>query len=187
MAADDRQEEAPATPARPDADSGTPATAASADAAGPLPTREAYAAACAERDEYRDLLLRKAAEFDNYRKRVERDRRESASAGIAEIVEALLPVVDDFERALAADPALSVEAYRAGVELIYRQLMDLLARFGVTPIQAVGADFDPRFHEAVLTEANPDSRDGEVIEQFRCGYLLADRLLRPAMVKVAKT
>ena len=121
-----------------------------------LPTREAYISACAERDEYRDLLLRKTAEFDNYRKRIERERREQAAAGIAEMIEALLPIVDDFERALAIEPAAGAEAYRAGVELIYRQLTDLLARYGVTPIQAVGADFDPRFHEAVLTEASPD-------------------------------
>ncbi len=181
-----RQEETPETPVRPEAERLAAAPAAPGDATGSPPAREAYDAACAERDEYRDLLLRKAAEFDNYRKRVERERREAASAGIAELVEALLPIVDDFERALAADPAAGVEAYRAGVELIHRQLMDLLARFGVTPIQAVGTDFDPRLHEAVLTEANPGSRDGEVIEQFRRGYLLADRLLRPAMVKVAK-
>ncbi len=147
---------------------------------------DALAAACRERDEYRDLLLRKTAEFDNYRKRIERERRERAAAEIADLIEALLPVLDDFERALAADALDNPDAYRAGIELIYRQLADLLARRGVTAIEAVGADFDPHLHQAVLTEADPAHRDGEVIEELRRGYKLGDRLLRPAMVKVAK-
>jgi molecular chaperone GrpE len=160
-----------------------------APAAGPeRPQSESDApdAAYRERDEYRDLLLRKTAEFDNYRKRIERERREQAAAEVIELIEALLPVVDDFERALGVDAVENEEAYRAGVELIHRQLRDLLARRGVTAIEAVGADFDPRIHQAVVTEASPGRRDGEVIAELRRGYKLGDRLLRPAMVKVAK-
>ena len=99
----------------------------------------------------------------------------------------LLPLVDDLERALAT-PASgpAAEAYRQGVELIHRQLLDLLRKRGVMPIEALGADFDPYYHQAVSHEAAPGRRDGEVLEEFRRGYMLGDRLLRPAMVKVAK-
>ncbi|MBP1635308.1 MAG: grpE 2 [Acidobacteria bacterium] len=139
-----------------------------------------------ERDEYRDLLLRRSAEFDNYRKRVERERRETVRHASSEVLQGLLPILDDFERALRAPDEGALEGYRQGVELIYRQLLDFLARHGVTPIEAVGADFDPRYHEAMTYEARPGSRDGEVVEEVRRGYMLGERLLRPAMVKVAK-
>jgi molecular chaperone GrpE len=113
-----------------------------------------------QRDEYYDLLLRTRAEFDNYRKRIDRERQESAAA--------------------------DAEGYRKGVELIHRQLLDLLRRRGVQPIDALGADFDPHVHQAVTYEPAPDRREGEVIEELRRGYMLGDRLLRPSMVKVAK-
>jgi molecular chaperone GrpE len=148
--------------------------------------QDALAAACRERDEYCDLLLRKTAEFDNYRKRTERERREQAAFEVAALIQTLLPVLDDFERALRADILENPEAYRAGIQLIYGRLVDVLGRQGVTPIEAVGADFDPRVHEAVVTEASTSHRDGEVIEELRRGYKIGDRLLRPAMVKVAK-
>jgi molecular chaperone GrpE len=148
--------------------------------------QDALAAACHERDEYYDLLLRKTAEFDNYRKRMARERREQAAFEVAALMETLLPVLDDFERALKADALENPEAYRAGIQLIYNQLVDVLGRNGVTAIEAVGTDFDPRVHEAVVTEASAAHRDGEVIEELRRGYKIGDRLLRPAMVKVAK-
>jgi len=138
-----------------------------------------------ERDALQDRLLRLAAEFDNYRKRVERDRRDQADAAMAAALEDLLPIVDDLERALAAPAAGDVELYRKGVELIHRQMTELLRKRGVTSIEAVGADFDPRIHQAVVREASARHRDGEVIEELRRGYLLGERLLRPAMVKVA--
>jgi molecular chaperone GrpE len=143
------------------------------------------AAARRERDEYYDLLLRKTAEFDNYRKRVERERREMVQYASGDVLEALLPVVDDFERALEAETGADA-AYRKGVELIYKQLQDLLARRGVTLIDAVGKPFDPRFHQAITYESSPGRAEGEVIEEVRRGYMHGDRLLRPAMVKVAK-
>jgi molecular chaperone GrpE len=143
-----------------------------------------------ERDDYRDRLLRSIAEFDNYRKRIERERRELADFVSFEILNDLLPLVDDLERALAAAPAgettaQTVAGYRTGVELIYKQLAELLRKRNVTAIEAKGADFDPHVHQAVATEPSTTHRDNEVIEELRRGYRLGDRLLRPAMVKVA--
>ena len=140
-----------------------------------------------ERDQYYEMLLRKSAEFDNYRKRVERERQTLADAAAGGIIEELLPLVDDLERALNADTGSdATEAYRRGVELIYRQLLDVLRKRGVRPIETLGADFDPHYHQAVSHEPAEGRRDNEIIEEFRRGYMLGDRLLRPAMVKVAK-
>lgn len=139
-----------------------------------------------ERDEFYDRLLRKTAEFENYRKRVDRERRESAQYAAGDLLETLLPIVDDVERALQAEAGPEANAYRQGVELIYKQLQDLLARRGVTPIDAVGQTFDPHVHQAITYESSPGRAEGEVIGEVRRGYKLGDRLLRPAMVKVAK-
>jgi molecular chaperone GrpE len=140
-----------------------------------------------QRDDLYDRLLRKTAEFDNFRKRVERDRQSMAESAAADLVRDLLPLVDDLERALKADPGSEgVDAYRRGVELIHRNLLDVLRKRGVRQIEAVGADFDPHYHQAVSHESVNGRREGEVIEEFARGYLLGDRLIRPSMVKVAK-
>lgn len=140
-----------------------------------------------ERDRYYDLLLRKTAEFDNFRKRMERDRQALGDAAAADILLELLPLVDDLERALRAEAGVEgADAYRRGVELIHRQLLDILRKRGVRAIDALGADFDPYYHQAVAHEQVEGRREGEVIEEFGRGYMLGDRLLRPAMVKVAK-
>ena len=140
-----------------------------------------------QRDEYYDLLLRKQAEFDNYRKRVDRERQMVSEAAASSIIEELLPLMDDLERALKTEAVGdAAEAYRRGVELIHRQLGDVLRKRGVRPIEAFGADFDPYYHQAVSHDPAEGRRDGEIIEEFRRGYMLGDRLLRPAMVKVAK-
>jgi molecular chaperone GrpE len=139
-----------------------------------------------QRDDYYDRLLRKTAEFDNYRKRTERERLQLSDALAADLLTELLPLVDDMERALKVEAGTDAEAVRKGVELIHRQLLDILRKRGVKPIEALGADFDPHFHNAVSSEPAEGRRDGEVIEEFRRGYMLGDRLLRPAMVKVAK-
>jgi molecular chaperone GrpE len=140
-----------------------------------------------QRDEYYDLLLRKQAEFDNYRKRVERDRQMAAESAAAGMIEELLPLMDDLERALKAEATGDAgESYRRGVELIHRQLGDILRKRGVRPIEVLGADFDPHYHQAVAHDPAEGRRDGEIIEEFRRGYMLGDRLLRPSMVKVAK-
>jgi molecular chaperone GrpE len=139
-----------------------------------------------ERDDYHDRWLRKSAEFDNYHKRVERERREQADQGITDLLEELLLVVDDFDRALIVEAGEEAAAYRKGVELIHAKLYDLLRKHGVSPIEALGADFDPNLHQAVMQEVSPDHREGEVIGELRRGYMIGDRLLRPSMVKVAK-
>ena len=140
-----------------------------------------------ERDALQDRLLRTAAEFDNYRKRIDRERREQSESAATNLLAEVLPVVDNLERALQAPSGPEAAGYRAGVELIHRQLADLLRKRGVTPIEARGADFDPRIHQAVSQETSTTHRDGEVMEEMQRGYMLGDRLLRPAMVKVAKS
>jgi len=170
-------EGAPTTPA----DAPNQIAAADADA----PTREQTLER--ERDQFYDLLLRKSAEFDNYRRRVERERREQADRTVVDLYLELLPIIDDLERALKAEAiGEQAETYRKGVELIYRQMLDLLKRRGVTRFDALGQDFDPNLHQAVVSEEAPDRRDGEIIDQFCCGYMAGERLLRPAMVKVAR-
>jgi molecular chaperone GrpE len=140
-----------------------------------------------ERDDFHDRWMRKAAEFDNYRRRVERERREQADQSVVDLLQDLLLVVDDFDLALTVDAGESAGAYRKGIELIHAKLHDLLRKKGVKPIDAVGADFDPNLHQAVIHEVSPDHREGEVIGELRKGYTIGDRLLRPAMVKVAKS
>ena len=97
-----------------------------------------------------------------------------------------LPIIDNLERALNAPAGRDIEGFRKGIELIQQQMLDLLRKRGVKPIEAVGTDFDPRYHQAVVQEQSADHREGEVLEEFTRGYMLGDRLLRPAMVKVAK-
>ena len=155
------------------------------DAAGP--NDSALASVERQRDEYKDLLLRKSAEFENYRRRTDRERATLAETAAAGVLEELLPLLDDLERALQAEAgADGAEAYRRGVELIHRQLQEVLRKRGVTPVDAVGVDFDPHYHQAVAYEPAEGRRDGEIVEEFRRGYMLGDRLLRPSIVKVAK-
>jgi len=139
-----------------------------------------------ERDEFHDRWLRKTAEFDNYRKRIERERRDQADQAIVNLMQELLLVVDDFDRALTVEGRGEADAHRKGVELIYQKLTDLLRKRGVRAFESLGADFDPNVHQAVMYEASPEHRDGEVIGEMQRGYMMGDRLLRPAMVKVAK-
>jgi molecular chaperone GrpE len=164
---------ADARPSAPAADAGTP---------------NAAQALQDERDRYYDLFLRKTAEFDNYRKRTDKERREQADRVTGDLLLDVLPIIDDLERALTAEAgADAANAFRTGVELIHRQLLDLLKRRGVRAIDAIHQEFDPYLHQAVTTEACPGARDGEVLEEFRRGYLIGERLLRPAMVKVARS
>jgi molecular chaperone GrpE len=146
---------------------------------------EALEALVRERDELRDRLLRKSAEFDNFRKRVERERREFAEWAAADVVTEVLAVVDDFDRALAAD-APDAQGFRSGVELIHRQLLEALKKRGVTAVESVGQPFDPHLHQAVAYEESAGVDEGTVIGELRRGYRLGERLLRPALVRVAK-
>lgn len=139
-----------------------------------------------ERDELYDRLLRTTAEFDNFRKRTERERREFAEWAAAELLGDVLSVVDDFERALAAAAPPEAHKFREGVELIHRQLMEVVKKRGVQPLTVVGEDFDPTLHQAVAYDETPGARDGEVVAELRRGYRLGEKLLRPALVRVAK-
>jgi molecular chaperone GrpE len=138
-----------------------------------------------ERDDLDDRWKRSAAEFENYRRRTERERRDLAEAAAADLIRDLLPIVDDFERALASGDTSSPEL-RRGVELIHRQLLEALRKRGAQPFESVGQPFDPSWHEAVAHEPAGDRPDGEITAEFRRGYRLGSRLLRPAQVKVAK-
>jgi len=144
-----------------------------------------------ERDDLRDRLLRTAAEFDNYRKRTERERREISEHVAADVIRDLLPVLDDLERALVAPvetgPGIErASALRDGVDLIRRQLQDVLKRRGVEALEVVGQIFDPQWHEALAQEPANGRRDGEITAEIRRGYRIGQRLLRPALVKVAQ-
>src|SRR5438876_11687543 len=115
-----------------------------------------------ERDDYKDRWLRKTAEFDNYRKRIERERREQGDQAVVDLLQELLLVVDDFDRALTVDAGEGGESYRKGVELIHAKLNDILRKRGVRPIETLGTDFDPHLHQAVIHESSPNHREGEV-------------------------
>ena len=147
---------------------------------------EAVAAAQKERDAYKEQFLRAVADFDNYRKRIERERRELSEYAAADVLLDLLPIIDNFERALQAPATGDTEAFKRGIELIHKQMLDLLRKRGVSHIDAHGADFDPNVHQAVIHEPSEEHREGEVMEELQRGYKLGDRLLRPSMVKVAK-
>ena len=139
-----------------------------------------------ERDELYDRLLRKTAEFDNFRKRVDRDRKDMIDWAAADVITDVLAIADDFDRAIAAPAPPEANAYKAGLELIQRQLGEMLKKRGVTTVDALGADFDPHLHQAVAYEEVEGAREGEVVDVMAKGYKLGERLLRPALVKVAK-
>lgn len=160
---------------------GPPAQTVELDAQALAEERDRLAA---ENAELRDQLLRRRADFENSRKRSERERLQLTEYAALNVVRALLPVLDDLERAMAASRDVSDE-FHAGVHLIARQLRETLERFGLKPIETVGRPFDPHLHQAVdrlVTEEYPDQT---VVEEWQRGYMFKDRLLRPAMVKVA--
>jgi molecular chaperone GrpE len=138
----------------------------------------------AERDSLLDRLARAQAEFENARRRASKEQQDFRDYATMDSLKALLPVIDSFERALQAKSEGS--DFRSGVELIYKQLQDALAKMGVRAIPAKGEPFDPRFHEAIEMVETTDAADHEVLEELQRGYKFKDRLLRPAMVKVAK-
>ncbi|HZQ70634.1 MAG TPA: nucleotide exchange factor GrpE [Terriglobales bacterium] len=138
----------------------------------------------AERDTLLDRMARMQADFDNARKRAAREQQDFREYAMADAIKGLLPILDSFERALQTSAEKS--EFRSGVELIYKQLQDALARMGVQPVPAAGKPFDPRFHEAIEMVDTDQSPDHEVLEELQRGYKLKDRLLRPAMVKVAR-
>jgi molecular chaperone GrpE len=138
----------------------------------------------AERDTLLDRLARTQAEFENARKRASKEQQDFRDFAIADAIKSLLPVIDSLERALQAKSGPS--DFRSGIELIYKQLQDALSKLGVRVIPAKGEPFDPHYHEAVEMVETREAADHEVLEELQRGYKFKDRLLRPAMVKVAK-
>ena len=145
----------------------------------------------AENAELKDQLTRRQADFENYRKRVDRERSETYNRVVADVAAKLLPVLDNLKRALDAEASVeSSESdefrhFLSGVDLIYKQLNGLLEAFGVKPITAVGEQFDPHIHEAVVTEPTDEYEPDTVMQELVAGYRLGDKLIRPALVKVA--
>lgn len=146
-------------------------------------TREQVEELRKERDDLQDQLLRRRAEFENYRKRVERDRHQAGMDAVAGVLQALIPTLDNLDRALEAR---GDEGLREGVELIRRELLGLFEAQGVIREDPTGEPFDPERHQALSHERVPGHAEGTVVEVFGKGYALKDRLLRPALVKVAK-
>jgi molecular chaperone GrpE len=139
-----------------------------------------------EKAELEDLLRRRQAEFENFRRRVERERMDLAEYAGMEIVRAMLPIIDDFERALkAASTSGAGDEFVKGVELIYKRLLETLTKQGLEPIDTTGQAFDPHFHEAVHRVETDEAPDGSVVEEYQRGYKFKGKLLRPSMVKVA--
>ncbi len=171
-----------------DAGSGSPADPAGADRADS--PSAALASVTAERDrlleeknDLLDRLLRRQAEFDNFRRRAERERADVLEYAHTESVRAILPILDDFERALKMESA--DKEYARGMELIYQRFSDALKKLGLEPITSKGQKFDPNLHHAVDTVETNDIPDHTILEEFQRGYNFRGRLLRPAMVKVA--
>src|SRR5438876_8324523 len=136
-------------------------------------------------DDLRQTLLRRQADFDNYRKRIERERSEDSKRTTARLVEALIPIVDGFEHALAAHREAEYENYRKGVELIYKQLLDNITKLGVERSDPLGKPFDPYLHQAMDRTETTEHADGVMLQTFPPGYGFHGRVLRPAMVRVA--
>ena len=136
-----------------------------------------------ERDEARELLLRRQAEFDNFRKRTEKERSEYLQFAGMEMVREMLPILDDFDRALKVEGGNP--EYVKGVEMIYTRMYDALKKVGLEPIETAGKTFDPHLHQAVERVETKDAGDGTILGEFQRGYNFKGKLLRPSMVKVA--
>ena len=166
--------------------SSAPAEAAEAAASTSLASAlDQLAKLQAENEELKATLVRRQADFENSRKRIDRERVEDSRRHLARVLESLLPVLDAFERALAAHDDPAYEDYRKGFELIYRQLWDALQRLGLQRLDPAGKRFDPHVHQALERVESADHADGTVLEVFQPGYSFHGRLLRPAVVRVA--
>ena len=139
----------------------------------------------ADLDELKQTLLRRQADFDNYRKRIEKERFEDSKRSTARVIEGLIPVIDGFEHALAAHREAEYENYRKGFELIYKQLLDNITKLGAERIDPLGKAFDPHLHQAVDRAETSEHKDGTILQVFQPGYVFHGRVLRPAMVRVA--
>lgn len=150
---------------------------------------EQLRAQAAKARELQDMLLRTAAELENYKKRVAREKQDAAKYANEPILQKLIPVLDNFEMAFAATGSnqnVSVQSLQTGVNMILTQLRNALTESGLEPIDALGQKFDPNIHEALSQQETADVPEGQVVQQLRKGYKLRDRLLRPAAVVVSK-
>lgn len=134
-------------------------------------------------DEYYESLRRNMAEFDNFKKRIAKEKDNMYLSVVSEVIGAILPVVDNFEKAVAAES--KDEKYKEGIELIYRDLMAMLKKYNVEPIEDMGCTFDPEYHEAVMSVTDETKGEKEIVEVFRRGYKLGDKVVRHTLVKVA--
>ncbi len=169
-------------PAESDEASPASESAAAKEAAGPEAELEKVRA---ERAAYLDRLARLQAEFDNFRKRNAKEQQEYREYALAEALRQLLPILDSLDRAVKTDAA-SLQDFQSGIELIDKQFHDALAKLGVQPISTEGAAFDPNLHQAVQMVDTREVEDNHVLDELQRGYKLKDRLLRPAMVRVAR-
>jgi molecular chaperone GrpE len=179
-----REDEQPKTGVAPVESGGSDA----ASAAAPAPEAELAEQVqklVAEKQDLTNTLVRLQADFDNYRKRIEKERDQARHRGVEHLVEQLLPVLDGFDRALAAHDDPAYEEYRKGFELIRKQLWDVLVKQGIHRIESVGKEFDPNVHHAIEHVPTTDYPDGAVIDELQPGYTFHHRVLRPAMVRVA--
>jgi molecular chaperone GrpE len=161
------------------------ASSAPAPESGDAALAERLARLQAEKDELMQTLVRRQADFENYRKRVERERHDDRRHGIGRLIEELLPVLDGLERGLQAHDDPAYEEYRKGLELIYRQLWEILSRHGLERIAAAGKPFDPNFHQAIERVHSTDYPEGTVLEVLQDGFTFHGRVLRPSSVRVS--
>jgi molecular chaperone GrpE len=178
------------TQSNPENSAPTAADNGAAEAQGQQPERDPLAAITAERDQLaadkadmQDRLLRSRAEFDNARRRAERERSDYLQFAAMDLVRDILPIVDDFERALKVETA--DRNYAKGVELIYQRMSDSLKKLGLEPIDTEGRTFDPNLHQAVERVPTEEAEDQTILGEFQRGYNFKGKLLRPAMVRVA--
>ena len=148
-------------------------------------TADRFRALQEEKEDVYNRLLRKQAEFENFRKRTEKEKQDFYDFALSNFIQGLLPVLDGLERGLSAPVGETVENYKQGIELILKQFRDVLSGVGVQPIRAMGRIFDPNYHQAVLREESAVLPENEIIEEMQRGYTFRERLLRPSMVKVA--
>jgi molecular chaperone GrpE len=159
---------------------------APAEVAESLTPEAQVAAAQAEAEDYKDRWLRSQAEFANARKRMEKQRLDAYSNATANVMDKLLPIVDDFDRAMENLPAeIDGHSWLEGIQLVQRKLMATLDNFNVTPIEAIGKQFDPNLHEAITQEATDEYESGMVCRVLQTGYKIGDRVIRPSLVVVA--
>ena len=162
-----------------DAETATKAATTETAATPPAETAESV------RAELMDRILRLQADFDNYRRRTRQEQSELSAFVTQNLIKELLPVIDNFERALSSRPTDDPSGFGAGVEMIFRQLYGVLEKQGITTVESVGALFDPNRHEAILKDTESDQPEGTVVAELQKGYAVGGKVIRPALVKVA--